>query len=96
MENTDDAEPCSVACGCSTDLATEYDVVDDWKPPTGWQVFRRRGIKAVLQMKLERVCVGIIRDMHRDARENGHNLVQPGYKAPWWFKIVSRIEVWCR
>jgi hypothetical protein len=81
---------------CSTDFATEYDVVDDWTPPTTWQICRRRGIRAVLQMKLERICVRVISDMHRDARERGYNLVRPGYKTPWWFKIASKLEFWCR
>ena len=74
----------------------DYEPPDEWTPPTTWQIFRRRGVRAVLQMKLERICVSVIADMHRDARETGHNLARPDYSPPWWFKYVSKLEFWLR
>lgn len=70
--------------------------IDDWKPPTSFQVFRRFGLKALVHMKLERLCVRAIRNMHKDARLHGYNLARPGYVMPFWFKFVSRLEFWLR
>lgn len=73
--------------------------IDDWeppKPPTPFQILRGYGLRAFLHMRLERLCVRAIRDMHKDARQHGYNLARPGYVMPFWFKFVSRLEFWLR
>lgn len=93
-QTMDDSD--SVELPCFTAFATDYDITEDWRPPTLWKVYRRRGIRAVVQWKLEQVCVKVINDMHKDAKEHGYNLGRPGYKTPWWFKVISKLEFWCR
>ena len=64
--------------------------------PTFWMILRRRGLKAAINFKAERLCVYNFSNMHRHAKSKGHNLVSPDWKNPWWFKIVSKIEWWTR
>lgn len=87
---------------CDTDR--DYDTDDccdigpctTYRQPTTSAILKRQGIRAALNYKFERLCVGAFADMHRDAKQHGYTLARPGYKLPWWFKLVSRLEWYTR
>lgn len=70
--------------------------IDTYRQPTGWEILKRQGIRAAINYKCERLCVGAFADMHDDARKHGYTLARPGYKMPWWFKLASRLEWYTR
>lgn len=67
-----------------------------YRQPTVWEILKRQGIRAAINYKCERLCVGAFADMHKDAEQHGYSLARPAYKMPWWFKWVSRLEWWTR
>ena len=67
-----------------------------YRQPTVWEILKRQGIRAAVNYKCERLCVGAFADMHRDAERRGYTLARPGYKMPWWFKWASRLEGYTR
>lgn len=69
---------------------------ETYTQPTVWQILRRQGIRAAINYKCERLCVGAFADMHRDAEQHGYTLARPGYKMPWWFKWASKLEWYTR
>ena len=63
-----------------------------YRQPTVLEILKRQGIRAAINYKCERLCVGAFADMHDDARKHGYSLSRPDYKMPWWFKWASRLE----
>lgn len=61
-----------------------------------WYILRTQGIRPAVNYAAERACMVEIKRMHRVARQQGHNLVAPNYKSPYWFNIASKIEKWTR
>lgn len=85
-----DAAGDTYADGCDEIPAISY------RQPTVREILRRQGIRAAINYKCERLCVGAFADMHRDAEQHGYTLARPGYKMPWWFKWASKLEWYTR
>jgi hypothetical protein len=85
-----DAAGDAYADCCDAVPATGY------RQPTTLEILKRQGIRAAINYKCERLCVGAFADMHRDAENHGYSLSRPEYKMPWWFKWASRLESYTR
>lgn len=64
--------------------------------PTLYQIYKKYGIKGVINFWAERVCVNELRKCHVDAEKHGYNLCRTDYKFPWYFYLASKIEWWTR
>lgn len=94
---TEDSEEdwCDAAGDAYADCCDAISAIS-YRQPTAWEILRRQGIRAALNYKFERLCVGAFADMHRDAEQHGYTLSRPDYKMPWWFKWASKLEWWTR
>ena len=86
---------CDFECDPDSDSCCDIQL-ETYRQPTVWEILKRQGIRAAINYKCERLCVGAFADMHRDAERRGYTLARPGYKMPWWFKWASRLEWYTR
>lgn len=60
--------------------------------PTFIGMLRHAGLRAAVNYWAERRCIHVLSRYHHDASQKGFGLHNPGFKFPWWFSLISRLE----